>query len=169
MPTSPSSRQQFIPVLILAPHGFINGTLHLPTMKGLHAFLNASEEILKLTEVVLPGGSEAYPFLALQKSATHLLAPREALDSEVNYMNTTRRLVTCLLSMGSIRGYIEVLENVRVSDFLLRNNGFIEFKHCYLAPDPQVNLKEVSGEPLAQVFVNARSMVGVMELAPEID
>ena len=83
-------------------------------------------------EVLLPCSSETYPFLALQQSATHLLAPREALASEATYMNTTRRLVTCLLSMGSIRGYIDVLENVRVSDFLLRNHGFIEFKQWAL-------------------------------------
>jgi hypothetical protein len=162
-------QQRPIPVLVLAPHGFISGTIHIPMLKGLHNFLNSSEEILKLTDAVLPGSPQVYPFLALQKVATHLLVPRGAPETEPTYLNTTQHLVTCLLSMGSIRGFIDVLENVRTSDFLLRNHGFIEFKQCYLGPNPQVNPKEISGDPLAQVFVNTRSMVGVTELAPEME
>ncbi len=165
MATGSYPQLRSIPILALAPTGFISGTIHIPAIKGLRSFLNGQDEILKLTDAMIPGSQVTFPFLALQKVATHLIAPRATVEPEAGFANTRQHLVTCLLSMGSIRGYIDVLENVRVSDFLLRNHGFIEFKNCYLGPNPQVDPTNISGDPLAQVFVNARSMVGVTEEA----
>lgn len=166
MTTGSHPQQRSIPILALAPTGFISGTIHIPALKGLHAFLNGPEEILKLTEAKLLVGDLAFPFLALQKSATHLIVPREPLELGPGYMTTKQHLVTCLLNMGSIRGTIEILESVRTSDFLLRNHGFIPFRNCLLGPDPHIDPAGISGDPLPLVFVNSNSMVGVMEEIP---
>lgn len=120
MSDATSPMQRSISLFILGPQGFISGMLHLPDLSGLHTFLNAPVEILELTDVVLPGSSQTFPFMAMQKAAMHLLDPMETLEFEVVYMNTTRRPVTWLLSFGCIRDYIEMLANVRILDFLIR-------------------------------------------------
>lgn len=162
MAIAPYPLQQPVTVVALTTSGFLSGIIHLPVTKNLRTLLNAPDEILKLTEAVLPGSAQVHPFLALQKSATLLVIPKS--DPGLPKPETTaRRLVTCLLSMGSIRGYIDVPESLRTSDFLLHSPGFIEFRECFLGPNPHVDPKETSGEAFPLVLVNSRSMVGVTE------
>jgi hypothetical protein len=165
---SPRPPQTAIPVIVFTPSGFIRGTLHLPAVKTLHSFLNGQDEILKLTEAVLPGSDQVHPFLALHKSAITLVVPQGDLDtlrSGLSAMPREQRLVTCLLSLGSIRGHLDVPENLRTSDFLLRNTGFIEFHQCYVGSTSYFDPSEATGEALPMVIVNSRNMVGVTEEA----
>jgi|GEM_PF-1102480 len=165
---SPRPPQTAIPVIVFTPSGFIRGTLHLPEVKTLHSFLNSQDEILKLTEAVLPGSDQVHPFLALHKTAITLVVPQGSLETPragLGGMPREQRLVTCLLSLGSIRGHLEVPETLRTSDFLLRNTGFIEFHQCYVGSTSYFNPSEATGEPLPLVIVNSRNMVGVTEEA----
>ncbi len=165
---SPRPPQTAIPVIVFTPSGFIRGTLHLPEVKTLPSFLNAQDEILKLTEAVLPGSDLVHPFLALHKSAILLVVPQGGPDSpRPAFAAGGRELrpVTCLLSQGSIRGHLDVPENLRTSDFLLRNTGFIEFHQCFVGSTSYFDPNEATGQPLPLVIVNSRNMVGVTEEA----
>jgi len=165
---SPRPIQTAIPVIVFTPSGFIRGTLHLPAVKTLPSFLNAQDEILKLTDAVLPGSDQVHPFLALHKSAILLVVPQEGVEipkPATGAVNRELRPVTCLLSLGSIRGHLDVPENLRTSDFLLRNPGFIEFHQCYVGSTSYFDPSEATGAPLPLVMVNARNMVGVTEEA----
>ena len=165
---SPRPSQTAIPVIVFTPSGFIRGTLHLPVVKTLPSFLNAQDEILKLTEAVLPGSDLVHPFLALHKSAILLVVPQGGLDTPkpgLGAMALERRAVTCLLSQGSIRGHLDIPENLRTSDYLLRNTGFIEFHQCYVGSTAYFDPNEATGAPLPLVIVNSRNMVGVTEEA----
>jgi len=167
---TPHPPQNPVPVLVLTPSGFIRGTVHVPAMKNLRTFLNAQDDILKLTEAVIPGSLQAQPFLALQKNAVLLIVPQtglEGMGSEPSARQKVQRIVTCLLSLGSIRGYIEIPDNLRTSDFLLHSPGFIEVRECHIGPNPYLDPKETTGEPLPLVLVNSKSMVGVTEEGPK--
>lgn len=160
--------QTAIPVIVFSPSGFIRGTLHLPAGKTLPSFLNAQDEILKLTEAVLPGSDQTHPFLALHKSAIILVVPQEGVEIPKpgpGAMPRELRPVTCLLSLGSIRGHLDVPENLRTSDFLLRNTGFIEFHQCFVGSTTYFDPSEATGAALSLVIVNSRNMVGVTEEA----
>jgi len=158
--------QQPVTIIALTSSGYISGTVHLLAMKNLRTLLNAQEEILKLTDALLPGSQQVQPFLALRKGSAHLIVPKagpDILSPEPSAWQKARRRVTCLLEQGSIRGFIEVPENLRTSDFLLRSPGFLEFRECLLGPEPHLNPEDLTADPLPLVFVNSRSMVGVTE------
>jgi hypothetical protein len=166
MTISPFPPQQPLTVIALTPSGYISGTVHLYAMKNLQTLLNAQDEILKLTDAILPGNQQVRPFLALRKGSALLIVPKVSLDMlkpEPSSQQRVRRLVTCLLGLGSICGYIEIPERSQTSDFLLRSPSFIEFRECYLGPSPHLGPKEMTGDPLPLVYVNSRSMVGVAE------
>ncbi len=167
---SPRPSQTPLSVIVFTPSGFIRGTLHLPVVKTLPSFLNAQDEILKLTEAVLPGSDLVHPFLALHKSSVILVVPQglEAAKPAPGAMPLERRAVTCLLSLGSIRGHLDMPENLRTSDFLLRNTGFIEFHECFVGSTSYFDPSEATGAPLPLVLVNSRNMVGVTEEAMAI-
>ena len=165
---SPRPLQTAIPVIVFAPSGFIRGTLHLPSVKTLQSFLNSQDEILKLTEAVLPGSDQVHSFLALHKSAITLVVPQGPIEmpkTGIGAAPLEQRLVTCLLTLGSMRGHLEVPETLRTSDFLLRNTGFIEFHQCYVGSTSYFDPSEATGAPLPLVIVNSRNMVGVTEEA----
>jgi hypothetical protein len=156
-------------VVVFTPSGFIRGTLHIPAVKTLPSFLNGADEILKLTEAVLPGNDQVHPFLGLHKSAVILVVPRVVLEGPKAGLGMPprgQRPVTCLLSLGSIRGSLDVPDNLRTSDFLLRNTGFIEFHQCHVGSSLYFDPSEATGEALPLVIVNSRNMVGVTEEVP---
>jgi len=161
--------QHSIPLVVFTTSGYIRGNCHLPTVRNLRAFLNSGEEILKLTEVVLPGSPNPHPFLALQKSAALLIFPGvsgASAETKIGARSSEGRMVTCLLSLGSIRGRMEMPEAVRTSDFLSRNPWFLAFHDCHLGPNPYLDPKEEAGEAIPMVLVNSRSLVGIAEEAP---
>jgi hypothetical protein len=169
---APFPPQQPITIIALTTSGYISGIVHLLAMKNLRTLLNAQDEILKLTHALLPGSPQVHPFLALRKGSALLIVPKaepEPFKPELSSGPRAQRLVTCLLDLGSIRGYIEVPENVRTSDFLLRNPGFIEFRECHLGPNPHLDPQTITNDPLPLVYVNSRSMVGVTEEARSSD
>ena len=162
--------QSPLPVVVFTPSGFIRGVFHLPAVKNLRSFLNTGDEILKLTQAVLPGSAQVHPFLALQKSAVLLVVPQGGAEpprNDASRVLRERRLVTCLLSLGSIQGYLETPEHIRTSDFLLHNPGFLELKECHIGPNPYLDPQETSGDALPLVLVNVRCLVGLAEEVAE--
>ena len=161
--------QNHIQVLVFTPSGWIRGIIHVPEIQTLFSFLNTSDEILKITDAVLPGTTQPHPFLALQKGATLLVVPQPGQDLgkvEASAVPKERRLVTCLLTLGSIRGRLDVPEARRTSDFLIRSPRFIELNQCHIGPNPYLDPKEAVGEAMPLVYVNASALVGTTEEPP---
>jgi len=157
------------PAVVFTASGFIRGIFHPPAVKSLRNFLNRSDELLNPTQVVLPGRGTVHTFLAPHKSPPPPGAPQGTSTppaSEGSQAPRERRLVTCLLSLGSIQGYLETPENIRTSDFLLHNPGFLELTECHIGPNPYLDPKEISGDAIPMVLVNVRCLVG---LAEEVD
>ena len=155
-----------IRVLVFTPSGWIRGVFHVPEIQNFLAFLNHQEELLKLTDVVLPGSQQVEPFLGLYKSATLLVVPLEDLKDQgvrPTVGNQENRLVTCLLNIGSIRGRLDVPEAQRTSDFLLRHPGFMELRQCHIGPNSFLNPEETLKESLPVVYVNTKALVGTTE------
>ena len=158
-----------IQVLAFTPSGWIRGTFHVPEVQNFLSFLNHQDELLKLTDVVLPGSQQTESFLGLYKSATLLVVPvGELRDPGPRPTIGTHesRLVTCLLSLGSIRGRLDVPEIQRTSDFLLRRPGFMELRHCHIGPNPFLLPEETQKESMPVVFVNTQALVGTAENTP---
>lgn len=155
-----------IPVLIFTPSGWIRGTFHVPEVQSFLSFLNHQDELLKLTEVLLPGSKQGHPFLGLYKSAMLLVVP-QGDPKELKPLPQTgpreSRLVTCLFGLGSIRGRLEVAEIQRISDFLLRRPGFMELRHCHVGPNPFLHPEETLGEAIPLVYVNTHALIGTAE------
>lgn len=166
-PLQPALRN--IPVLVFTPSGWIRGMFHVPEVQSFLGFLNHQDELLKLTDVVLPGSKQVQPFLGLYKSATLLVIPQgDPKDLKANPQGLPpvareSRLVTCLLSLGSIQGRLEVAEIQRTSDFLLRRPGFLELRQCHVGPNPFLSPTETQGESIPLVYVNTHSLVGTAE------
>ncbi len=156
-------------VSICTASGWIRGVLHVPVVKGLQSFLNGNEEVLKLTDVTLPGSWHPHPFMVFNKRAVWMLVPTkpsEVVRSEAPAVPRERRLVTCLLGQGSLCGRLELPESLRTSDYLLRSPGFIELFSCHLGPSPYDNPRDTFGEALPLVLINARELIGITEEIP---
>jgi hypothetical protein len=138
----------------------------VPEVQSFLSFLNHQDELLKLTDVVLPGSKQRCPFLGLYKNAMLLVVPQgDPKDLKPLPQKGPRenRLVTCLFSLGSIRGRLEVAEIQRISDFLLRRPGFMELRHCHVGPNPFLQIEETMGETIPLVYVNTHALVGTAE------
>lgn len=158
-------------VLLFTPSGWIRGAFQVPDVQGFLSFINHQEELFKLTEAVLPGSPQVQPFLGLHKFAILLIVPVGGADPprpEPSAVTRELRLVTCLLSLGSIRGQLELPAALRTSDFLLRKPGFVALHQCHLGPTPYLNPQEALGEALPLVFVNAEALVGITEEMPAL-
>lgn len=153
-------------VLVATQAGILRGTLHVPVALGLQEFLNTGDDLLRLTEAQLPGVSTPQPFLALLKSAVLLVIPTDhapVLRPDPEKMVRERRVVTCLLGQGSVRGALEVPERVRTSDFLTRGPGFLDLHHATVGPETWVDPRQSGGTSLPLVLVNSRQLLGIAE------
>jgi len=145
---------------VLTAMGWMQGTFHLPPMQTWFDFLAGGAPVLKLTRVRLPVNAPLMPFLALRRESLHLLAPTidEMVELEGAQGRTTPRQVEILLPGGWLRGRIDVLVNLRVSDYLRQQTALAVVRDGVFSPhgsnDPAharklpvaiVNLSEVAG------------------------
>jgi hypothetical protein len=78
-------------------------------------------QVIKFTRVQLPQTTELIPFIALRRESVVLIEPTlgdDLVETAGSTGRTWPRDVICLLPAGQVRGTLEVLINVRVSDFL---------------------------------------------------
>jgi hypothetical protein len=75
---------------------------------------------------------------------------------------TSPRDVICLLAAGQVRGTLEVLVNVRVSDFLRQQASLIVLRRCIFAPYGEAE-NSPKTRRLGSVVVNLSAAIGVAE------
>lgn len=149
-------------VNLLTDLGWCAGTFHVPGRQTLVDFLAPGSPIVKLTRVRIPHENERLPFVAMRRDSILVVEPTqsdELVDTPGSGGRTSSHRVGCLLPAGVLHGTLEVLVNVRVSDFLRQQPSLAVLHECVLVPYGQppdsnqarklrlalVNLARVSG------------------------
>ena len=108
---------------------WLPGGICLPTRRGLLEHLNQKEPFLKHRDVALSDKKEPLPFLALRRDSVSLVVPEHESVPEAPGTTSQHRVV-CLLKGAILRGTLDTLANLRVSDYLMRNPGFFAVRDC---------------------------------------
>ncbi len=122
---------------------------------------------MKLTRVRVPNETERVPFVALRRDSILVVEPTqsdELVDTAGSGGRTSSHRVGCLLSVGILHGTLEVLVNVRVSDFLRQQPSLAVLHDCALVPygqPPESN----QARRLRVALVNLGRVTGVAEWA----
>jgi hypothetical protein len=150
---------------ILTDLGWLHGTFHLPPHQSVVDFLAPGVQVIKFTRVQLPQTVELIPFVALRREAVVLIEPTlgdDLVETAGSGGRTSPRDVICLLAAGQVRGTLEVLINVRVSDFLRQQASLIVLRRCVFAPhgEPANSTKT---RQMGCVIVNLSAAIGVAE------
>ena len=122
---------------VLTDLGWLHGTFHLPPHQSLVDFLAPGVHVIKFTHVQLPQTTGLIPFVALRREAIVLIEPTlgdDLVETAGSTGRTSPRDVICLLTAGQVRGTLEVLVNVRVSDYLRQQASLIVLRRCILRP-----------------------------------
>lgn len=160
-----ADQRRSIAAAIYTTAGWIQGSFRIPIIHTLADWLDHSGEFFKLMDVRLPRTHETVPFFALQRHAAVLVVPRVPLaDPERSRFAGTleRHHVSVLFANGVVRGAIEVLTGVRVSDFLARWPSFIPVHDAIIAIEG--DSEPLMTQPVPLIFVNAPKIVGFTEL-----
>lgn len=137
---------------------WLPGGLCLPSRRGLLEHLNQKDAFLKHRNVALSDKKEPLPFLALRRDSVSLVVP--AYESVPRLAGTTsRHRVACLLKGAILRGTLDTLASLRVSDFLMRNPGFFAVHDCKL----RMASMPAFPTPIPMVLVNGDRVIGVAE------
>ena len=165
-------RQRSVAVAVLTALGWAEGTLAVPERQSVVDFLEGAGAFIKLTQARLPGRAEPTPFLALQRGAVSVVVPRggaEGVETEGGRGICAPLEVACLFPGGVLEGCLDVLVNVRLSDYLRQQSGFLVLREARWRP-PQL-LADVTPAPERWpcALVNAARVVGVEERGPRGD
>jgi hypothetical protein len=155
-----------VKVRALFAGGEIEGTLHVPLRMPLLDFLNRGESLFRLTNAQILGQPAKMKFFALQRASTLALIPvgSEPLADPHQSQARVGRHVQCVMpSGGVVDGMLDVHGNQRVSDFLLRQAGFLAVRDAMLyVRDPS---GATTAEPgIAAIAINASVIIGVSEI-----
>jgi hypothetical protein len=122
---------------VLTELGWFAGTFHVPVHQSLVDFLGAGVGVIKATRVRIPGEEARLPFLGIRRESIFVVEPTqgdELIETAGSVGRTTTHRVGCLLPEGILTGALEVLVNVRVSDFLRQQPGMVALSDCRLGP-----------------------------------
>jgi hypothetical protein len=150
---------------ILTDLGWFAGTLHVPLHQSLIDFLAGGGGVIKATRVRVPGEETRVPFIGIRRDSVILVEPTqgdELIETAGSIGRTTTRRVGCLLPEGMLTGALEVLVNVRVSDFLRQQPGLVALSDCRLVPHGQP-VDSPKTRKLRVALVNLARVSGVAE------
>ncbi len=151
--------QRSVGAFILSLDRWMRATFHLAKVHAFEEHLARDRSFFPLTNVTLGPGAPLR-FLALRASAAHLVVP-EVPDPELHLQAAAgahAREVSCYLERVAVHGTLELLPDVRTSDFLANQTGFILLRDCRIVP-PLASRPEIV--PVA--FVNAGAILAVAE------
>lgn len=156
--------QRRVTVSLLTDLGWTSATLHLPPMQTLLDYLNSSGPIIKCTRVRLPTRPDSVNFMGFRREAVHLAAPTidELVDPQGALGQTTQRDVTCILPAGELQGKLDVLVNLRVSDYLRQQTSLAVLRRCVFRPHGATEADQE--RRLAVAIINTARMVGIAQL-----
>jgi hypothetical protein len=154
-----------VPTNLLCDLGWLSGTFHVPQYQSLMDYFTGGVHLLKCTRVRLPGEQDLVPFIAFRRENVLLVEPTlgdELIETAGSAGRTTPRQVGCLLPSGILRGTLEVLVNVRVSDYLRQQPAFLLLRDCVVSPYGQ-RPDPTPSRRLKLAIVNWSRAIGVSE------
>ena len=152
-------------VNVLTDLGWWAGTFHVPGRQSLVDFLAPGSHTVKLTRVRIPNESERLPFVAVRRDAIIVVEPTqgdELVDTPGSGGRTSSHRVGCLLPVGVLHGTLEVLVNVRVSDFLRQQPSLAVLRDCVLVPYGQPP-DSTQARKLRLALINLGRVTGIAE------
>jgi hypothetical protein len=153
-------------VNLLTDLGWCAGTLHVPGRQSLADFLAPGTHIVKVSRVRIPDEAERLPFIGFRRDAILVVEPTQTdeLLEAGSVGRTSAHRVGCLLPAGILHGTLEVLVNVRVSDFLRQQPGLAVLRDCSLVPFGQPSDSN-QARRMRSALVNLSRVAGVVEWA----
>jgi hypothetical protein len=150
---------------ILSDLGWLQGTFHVPQHQALMDFFASGVHLMKCTRVRLPEKQDLIPFLAIRREMVVLVQPTlpdELVEAPGSNGRTTPRQVECYLLQGHLQGSLQVLVNVRVSDYLRQQPNLLVMRECVFQPyGAGPDSSQIRRMPL--VIVNTARALGVAE------
>ena len=163
MAVAPQTQQsRDLQVELYTEGGWISGTLVVPRIQTLLAFVNRPEPFLKLSRVKIRANGESLGFLSLQKGRVLLLVPVDAEDRELQefQMGTEAHDIVALIGGGVVRGKVETPAKMRLSDYLMKNQGFMPLKACAAS----LRAAEDARPELPRALLNGAAVIGISEV-----
>jgi hypothetical protein len=153
-----------IPAHCLVRGYWVCGGICLPARRALQDHLSQSEPFLRLRSARIAGTASELAFLALRRDCVSMIAPSEHAErlQRGGLGRQQEQRITCLLEAGVVTGTLELMANLRVSDHLMREPGFIVLRDCGLvwaarrAPAPFPS-------PAPILLVNTSHILGVTD------
>ena len=129
--------------------------------------LDSASEFFRLTDVSFIGKERTMPFFALQKAATTIVIPPGKEGNLVRQVHEDQKAhrVHCIFDRGVVSGDLVIRSNIRVSDYLVKQQGFILLRRCRLRlGDLQDEFFMEETHP--SIMVNAPRVFGFSEEDP---
>jgi len=145
--------------------GWMRGTMRLVPNQTVMDFLDHSNRFITFTQVQLAAYEKEVDYLSFQRDAIGVfLAPE---GSEWKVRGTEGQLksvrVLCLFDQGAVSGTLEIPARVRVSDYFMNRDGFVQLTQAHVRlPDPQ---GQRTNEGHALAIVNSSHILGVSEVS----
>ncbi len=163
---SPRPRQRRVTAEFLIPAGWVSGTLMVPESQSLADFLGVAGPFLKLADARLPWSDKLVGFFALQRSSVGLIAPLggggEHVETAGGAGITSPWSIACVFDQGMLHGRLDFLVNLRLSDYLLQQTGFLIVRTAVWEPlGPQAAGKAGQRWPVA--LINPLRVLGLVE------
>ena len=140
---------------------WLSGGICLPVRRGLVEHLNQKDPFLKFRNVALSHKKDPFPFLALRLSSVGMIVPSEHEAAAVATGAMASHPITCLMPGAMLTGTMEILQNLRVSDYLMRHSGFFPVHDCTIRVSARAQLPFPN--PVELVLVNSERVTGVAE------
>ena len=148
---------------VLLPAGWIEGTFVVPEAQSFQDFLEHAGAFLKLTDATVPGHNEVVPFFAVQRGAVELIAPRsedDRIEAAGAGAHTAPWSISCLFHRGAVHGSLDFLMNLRLSDYLRQQSGFLLLREASWVP---IASNDDRPRRWAAAFVNVPQVNGISE------
>lgn len=159
-------KQRTVPAHVLTTAGWMTAEFNVLEKGYLLDQLETVDEFFSVTNASMVGFDTTTQFLALQRDAIELIVPRDDTSLlSAPQTDTKQETVFVLFDGGVIRGDIEYRQNIRLSDFVKKQNGFILLRSCELhlghvyAPEKQVKSADA-------VILNVNRIVGISVSEP---
>jgi hypothetical protein len=149
---------------VLLPAGWLEGTFVVPETQSLQDFLEHAGAFLKLTDARVPGHGEVVPFFAVQRGAVELIAPKIAddrIETVGSAGHTAPWSISCLFHRGAVHGSLDFLMNLRLSDYLRQQTGFLLLREASWVPVDQG--RDDVARRWSMAFVNVPQVNGISE------
>lgn len=165
-------KQRTVAAEILVATRWVSGTLPVPELQSLTDYLNTAGAFVKLTDATVPGLERPTDFFAVQRSAIDLVAPAsedDRIETDGGAGITSPWRIACLFELGILYGRLDFLVNLRLSDYLRQQVGFLVVRDGVWAPTvdapgaalPSAGLPRSTRWPV--VLVNPARVLGIVE------